>query len=697
MAIDRRIGNKVSEFTRREDTPGVRVDSGPFLAVVKSTSDPSRLGRIQVYIPELGSGGAGTGLDDDPSNWRTVSYASPFFGETYETPTPSEINSFERTKHTYGMWMTPPDIGTKVLVIFVNGDPHRGYYFACVPVGLGHHMVPAIAGSGEIETNNQEAVKKVVGDAKFVPVTEFNENSRELASSPKFLQNKKPVHVIQTGIFKNQGLLEDLKRGPSTSSSQRESPSFVYGISTPGRPLDDQATNEILESSGSEIDPSKLTPRVSARKGGHSFVMDDGDATGESRLVRLRSAAGHQILLNDSEGFVYIINAAGTSWVEMTRDGEIMIYSRGGVNLRTQGDLNLHSDKNVNIYAGENLTLAAEKGIQLDATENVVSHAGGKNIMYAKAQVEIKGNSGLRLDSSASGSFSAKGTLDFNGSCIGLNSGAAPTVSAPRSTPRSKLPDTIKDAQGFWVSQPNQVNTILSSVPTHEPFNRNLVLASSTGNITIGDSSTPQTSDPKDQQSLAEMPSDWPYDTAFLAKVDALAAKLNTTSIDLLACMHFETGGTMSPSIQNKSSRATGLIQFIPVVANENGTTVEDLAKMTRVQQMTYVDRYMTRWLKKVPKPDVEDMYMSILWPRAVGKPSNYVLFSKGTKAYQQNPLDLDRDGNVTKAEAASKVVARKPLVEQALARARANPRVVTTGSGGILTDSQGNPVTTTR
>jgi hypothetical protein len=693
MATDRRIGNRVSEFVRREDTPGIRIDSGPFLAVVKNTVDAARLGRIQVYIPELGAGNI---TADEPNNWRTVSYASPFFGETYQPPSPSDKNDFLTTRHTYGWWMTPPDVGTKVLVIFVNGDPNRGYYFACVPVGLSQHMLPALAGSSDIESPESTGVKKVLGDSKFAPVVEFNENSDNLAKNPDFLQNKKPLHQIQTKIYRNQGLLDDPHRGPVSSSSQRESPSFVYGFSTPGRPLEDQATNELLEPTGSEINPSRLSSLATTRKGGHSFVLDDGDAAGESRIVRLRSAAGHQILLNDTEGFVHVINASGTGWVEITKTGEILIYSQGGVNLRTQGDLNLHSDRNVNIFAAENLTLASGKGIQLDSTNNIVSYSGGKNIMYAKTQVEILGDSGVKLDSGGSASFSAQGTLDFTGSCIGLNSGSSSRITAPKSIPRTQLPDASKSSDGVWSSRPGTLTSTISAAPTHEPFDRNLVVAPSTGNITIGDTSTPQTTAPGTQQSLAEMPSDWASDTAFLARVDALASKLGSNRLDLLACMHFETGGTMSPSIQNKLSRATGLIQFIPSVARELGTTVEDLAKMTRVQQMEYVDRYMTRYLKnvyKVTTPTLEDMYMTILWPRAVGKPNSYVLFSRGSVEYAQNPLDLDRDGNVTKAEAASKVVARKPLVEKALAKARANP--VATGSGGVLIDSQGNPVRT--
>jgi murein DD-endopeptidase MepM/ murein hydrolase activator NlpD len=54
---------------------------------------------------------------------------------------------------------------------------------------------------------------------------------------------------------------------------------------------------------------------------------------------------------------------------------------------------------------------------------------------------------------------------------------------------------------------------------------------------------------------------------------------------------------------------------------------------------------------------------MAVLFPAAVGKPDNFVLFGKGAMsgftgiAYEQNKgLDLNKDGSITKAEAASKV-----------------------------------------
>ena len=55
-----------------------------------------------------------------------------------------------------------------------------------------------------------------------------------------------------------------------------------------------------------------------------------------------------------------------------------------------------------------------------------------------------------------------------------------------------------------------------------------------------------------------------------------------------------------------------------------------------------------------------KDAYMSVLYPKAIGKPEWYPLFSSGTKAYAQNAgLDRDKKGMVTVADAVSMVQRR--------------------------------------
>jgi hypothetical protein len=151
------------------------------------------------------------------------------------------------------------------------------------------------------------------------------------------------------------------------------------------------------------------------------------------------------------------------------------------------------------------------------------------------------------------------------------------------------------------------------------------------------------------------------FSPAFADKVIAMARDLETDPNYIIACMHFETGGTFSPSIRNwAGSGATGLIQFMPLTAVSLGTTVKALASMTAEEQLKWVGLYLHPYRGKLK--DKMDVYMSILYPKAVGKPADYVLFRSNNgknKAYFQNRgLDINKDGAITKAEAAAKVVA---------------------------------------
>ena len=79
---------------------------------------------------------------------------------------------------------------------------------------------------------------------------------------------------------------------------------------------------------------------------------------------------------------------------------------------------------------------------------------------------------------------------------------------------------------------------------------------------------------------------------------------------------------------------------------------------MTAVEQLDYVNKYLSPFRGRMRS--LSDVYMSILFPVAVGKPDSYVLFAAPSRAYQQNAgLDVNRDDQVTKGEAASKVQAR--------------------------------------
>ena len=62
--------------------------------------------------------------------------------------------------------------------------------------------------------------------------------------------------------------------------------------------------------------------------------------------------------------------------------------------------------------------------------------------------------------------------------------------------------------------------------------------------------------------------------------------------------------------------------------------------------------------LKGVEDPDIGDLYMAVLYPKAVGKANDFILFSSGSSRYDKNMgLDMNQDGFITKGEAVDKML----------------------------------------
>ena len=144
----------------------------------------------------------------------------------------------------------------------------------------------------------------------------------------------------------------------------------------------------------------------------------------------------------------------------------------------------------------------------------------------------------------------------------------------------------------------------------------------------------------------------------FRAKAQLIANRLGVNLDDFYRVMHFETGGEFSPATKNRmGSGATGLIQFTKRTAERLGTTTEALAQMTPEQQLDYVEKYLAPHKGKLG--NLKDLYLSILYPAAMGKSDETVLFTpdKNPLEYRQNAgLDTDNKGYVTVRDAVAAV-----------------------------------------
>lgn len=452
----------------RSSTPesgGANPRLAPVFGVVKNNIDPTRTGRIQVYIADFGSKNP-----DDSSSWCTVSFMSPFYGFVKPNAPNTEYGNYTTTPSSYGLWNSPPDIGTTVICIFVNGDLNYGFYIGCVPQAEALHMVPAIGASDNIIINTQ-GEGNGYGGASRLPVTNINGNNPKIADSVNFLQQPKPVHSYVAMIMNQQGLIRDSLRGPISTSAQRESPSRVgWGISTPGRPIyEGGLTDETVIGAVNEgVDPSSL--RVVSRRGGHSIVLDDGDIIGRDQLVRIRSAAGHQILMSDDGQTLFIVHSNGQSYIELGKEGTIDMYSTNSFNVRTQGDINLHADNDINFHAAKKFNLYAED-INITSGKSTNQIVGTNFTSYTKGTFTHKIDDSMSMFAKGESSYASSSTMYINGSVINLNTGSTSVV------PQVVQPitflahtDTLYDKVKGYAAAPAKLLSITSRAPAHMPW-----------------------------------------------------------------------------------------------------------------------------------------------------------------------------------------------------------------------------------
>lgn len=372
---------------------GTSKEDGLILAIVVSHLDPDYMGSLQVEkLRQVGNDRKRTG------QLATVKYVSPFIGVT-SAEFNSKVNDYNGTQKSYGFWAIPPDVGTTVVCFFVDGDPARGYYIGSIQDKDMNFMIPGYAAT----SFNAD------GEDERVPVAEYNKKA-DLPIKKDTTRIEKPQHPFTT-VLKEQGLLRDDVRGITTSSARREWPSAVLGISTPG-PVDKDGPKGKVGKKEDEI-----TKMPISRLGGSSFVMDDGDdkflrrknasegppdyaaveddeLDGDNKilhneLIRLRTRTGHQILLHNSEDLIYIGNARGTAWIELSSDGKMDIYTEDSVNVHTKNDFNLYADRDINMEAGRNFNIKVKEEMHTQVGKDNILIVDENQKIHIKKDVEI--------------------------------------------------------------------------------------------------------------------------------------------------------------------------------------------------------------------------------------------------------------------------------------------------------------------
>jgi putative chitinase len=467
---------------------------GPFLAEVTNHLDPTYMGCLEVALLK----GTPNSTKEQGETYL-VKYLSPFAGTTsirYEGTNSSDFNDVQKS---YGMWMVPPDVGAKVMVIFIDGDPNQGYYFGCVQDIFQNHMTPGIAASRQVSMTDEQRRKY---GTDYLPVAEFHNASQKL-DRPTPERYAKPIHPFADRLLQ-QGLLLDTTRGVTSSSARREVPSGVFGISTPG-PLDDSPGAK-----RGKIGYEGNTQAPVSRLGGTTFVMDDGDVNGQNELVRIRTRTGHQILMHNSQDLIYIGNSKGTAWIELTSNGKIDIFAQDSVSIHTEQDFNFRADRDINFEAGRNIHIRAGKNMETNVTgynyltvdqDQRISVRGkhdetigdtakitvGNNfnlgvtnniVQSAGAGFDVGSESHIKMGTAGPWHMGANGAVTVSGSRIDLN---GPSAAAPASADSAEVPPDLplftlpnRAASAGWANgtffKAPDIKSIMQRVPTHEPW-----------------------------------------------------------------------------------------------------------------------------------------------------------------------------------------------------------------------------------
>lgn len=483
----------MSAFEKRTRSP--LPSPGPFLAEVTNHLDSTYMGMLEVALLK-----GMPSITKEKGETYVVRYLSPFAGTTSQRFEGNNSSDFNDVQKSYGFWMVPPDVGTTVMVIFIDGDPNQGYYFGCVQDIFQNHMTPGIAASKRTAMTDEQRRKY---GTDYLPVAEFHKSSKKTILDPE--RYDKPIHPFADRLLQ-QGLLLDTVRGVTSSSARREVPSSVFGISTPG-PIDDSPgapRKEIGYDTKIRIPVSRL--------GGSTFVMDDGDVNGQNELVRLRTRTGHQILMHNSQDLIYIANSKGTAWIELTSNGKIDIYAQDSVSIHTEADFNFRADRDINFEAGRNIHIRSGKNMETNIGgynylvvdgEQKISIRGAKNEAVgetvklsvgndfnlsvsngikqtAGAGVDIGGEGNINIGTAATINLGANGNIIGSGAAIHWN---GPAAAAPASADAAETPPLLsiyslpnRSTGAGWANgnfyKSESIKSIMQRVPTHEPWDQ---------------------------------------------------------------------------------------------------------------------------------------------------------------------------------------------------------------------------------
>lgn len=233
---------------------------------------------------------------------------------------------------------------------------------------------------------------------------------------------------------------------------------------------------------------------------GHVVYMSDDL---KNSRVKLSTIKGSQILLDDTNERIYINTAEGNNWIEMDFDGNVDVFSKANVSIRTAKNINLTADEKILLSAKQGVHVHSDADIRLTSVLNShfnigeEFHTTAKNVFenvteskhvritsnlttqsssnYTIADVVILQGTDTSISTNSlrmggnTVDITGSGGIKMTGGSIHLNgpAAAAPTTTTSISNPINPV--------AFWTNR----------VPSHEPWPRRDFIVNNTDHITF--------------------------------------------------------------------------------------------------------------------------------------------------------------------------------------------------------------------
>lgn len=390
---------------------------------VVKTDDPDQMGRVKVWVPALD----GENFEIDSLPW--AEYAPVFFGFTVDMPAG---NGEPNDSHVaYGMW-SPPKIGAGVYVFCVGGDPTRRAYFAAA---MRLHRNRSLPAGRNTDPNGKVGPWGDAGDGNG------NLNRIEPAYSnlrDQFQDKLTESEAITRGLYERQVAQPKEDKDGKEGYSKTPQPGEKY--------LDAQTY-------------CWVTP------GRNAIIMQDDP---QFARVRVKTAEGHQVILDDVNERIYVSTAKGKSWIEMDLDGHIQIFGADSVSVRSGEDINLFADRDINLEAGRNVNLKADTGdLKVSTKQSIHLNAGKDGFFTVCGQLHQSADDAIRITTKAGMDLKAKADMAITADRgVDLKAGENMKATASRIDLNGPAAKAATEANCADLADPPTI------VPGHEPWKR---------------------------------------------------------------------------------------------------------------------------------------------------------------------------------------------------------------------------------